>query len=111
VLFLGSFKRRPLHLFGLIGIALFSIGFLIDLYLSFLWLTGIAYIGNRPILILGTLLIIVGIQVLIFGLLAEMVTAATYRRSEVLGLIRRVNRNAARRHAEQHRKPKVQTGL
>jgi glycosyltransferase involved in cell wall biosynthesis len=100
VLFLGTFKRRPLHLFGLIGIVLFGVGFAIDLYLSLLWLTGIAYIGNRPLLILGTLLIIVGVQVLIFGLLAEMVTAATYRRSEVVGLIRRVNRNAAKRRAD-----------
>jgi glycosyltransferase involved in cell wall biosynthesis len=111
VLFLGTFKRRPLHLFGLIGIALFGVGFAIDLYLSLLWLTGTAYIGNRPLLILGTLLIIVGAQVMIFGLLAEMVTAATYRRSEVLGLIRRVNRNGAKRRPDQHRKPRAQSGV
>jgi dolichol-phosphate mannosyltransferase len=100
VLFLRSFKRRPLHLFGLIGIAFGGVGFAIDLYLSVLWLTGIAYIGNRPLLILGTLLIIVGIQVLIFGLLAEMLTAATYQRSEMMGLIRRVNRNVLARGTE-----------
>lgn len=94
VLFLGTFKRRPLHLFGLIGIAFAGVGFAIDLYLSFLWFTGIAYIGNRPLLILGTLLIIVGVQVLIFGLLAEMFTAATYQRTETMKLIRRVNRYA-----------------
>jgi glycosyltransferase involved in cell wall biosynthesis len=93
VLFLGSFKRRPLHLFGLIGIAFAGVGFAIDLYLSLLWLTGIAYIGHRPLLVLGTLLIIVGVQVLIFGLLAEMITAVTYRRSDAMELIRRVNRN------------------
>lgn len=95
VLFLGTFKRRPLHLFGLIGLGFFSVGFAIDLYLSILWATGIAYIGNRPLLILGTLLIIVGVQVLIFGLLAEMLTAATYRRTDSLALVRRVNRNLA----------------
>jgi hypothetical protein len=100
VLFLGSFKRRPLHLFGLIGMTFFGLGFLIDLYLSILWLTRIAYIGNRPLLILGTLLIIVGIQVLIFGLLAEMLTAATYKRSETMGLIRRVNRNPMARNGD-----------
>jgi glycosyltransferase involved in cell wall biosynthesis len=93
VLFLGSFKRRPLHLFGLIGMAFAGVGFIIDSYLSLLWLTGIAYIGNRPLLILGTLLIIVGVQVLIFGLLAEMITAVTYRRADTMELIRRVNRN------------------
>lgn len=109
VLFLGSFKRRPLHLFGLIGIVLLGVGFAIDLYLSLLWLTGMAYIGNRPLLIFGTLLIIVGVQVLIFGLLAEMVTAATYRRSEVIGLIRRVNRTAAKRRADHDRTARAQT--
>lgn len=93
VLFLRSFKRRPLHLFGLIGTIFFGVGFAIDLYLSLLWLTGIAYIGNRPLLILGTLLIIVGVQVLIFGLLAEMITAVTYRRSDTMEFIRRLNRN------------------
>jgi glycosyltransferase involved in cell wall biosynthesis len=100
VLFLGSFKRRPLHLFGLIGMAFAGVGFAIDLYLSLLWLTGIAYIGNRPLLILGTLLIIVGVQVLIFGLLAEMITAVTYRRSDAMELIRRVNRNVVAGGAE-----------
>ena len=100
VLFLGTFKRRPLHLFGLIGIGLFGVGFAIDLYLSLLWLTGVAWIGNRPLLIFGTLLIIVGIQVLIFGLLAEMVTAATYRRSEVISLARRVSRHATIKRGE-----------
>jgi glycosyltransferase involved in cell wall biosynthesis len=111
VLFLGTFKRRPLHLFGLIGMALFSVGFMIDLYLSLLWLTGVAWIGNRPLLIFGTLLIIVGVQVMIFGLLAEMVTAATYRRSEVIELVRRVNRNPARRRPDRQESARAQTRL
>ncbi len=95
ILFLSSFKRRPLHLFGTLGLTFALTGFAIDFYLSFLWLTGQSWIGNRPLLILGTLLITVGIQVLIFGLLAEMVASATYRRSEVVELIRRVHRHAA----------------
>jgi hypothetical protein len=109
VLFLGNFKRRPLHLFGFIGISLFGLGFTIDAYLSLLWLTGTSWIGNRPLLIFGTLLIIVGVQVLIFGLLAEMVTAATYRRSEVTGLIRRVSRNSARSRVQQARRSPIQS--
>jgi glycosyltransferase involved in cell wall biosynthesis len=108
VLFLGNFKRRPLHLFGFIGISLFGLGFTIDAYLSLLWLTGTSWIGNRPLLIFGTLLIIVGVQVLIFGLLAEMVTAATYRRSEIAGLIRRVDHNPAKRRLDQNRVTRVQ---
>ena len=92
VLFLCGFQRRPLHLFGLVGLCIFLFGFAIDLYLAMLWFTGISYLGHRPLLMLGTLLITVGAQVLIFGLLAEMITAATYRRSEVVDLIRHVHR-------------------
>ena len=90
-LFLCGFQRRPLHLFGLIGLVFLFVGFTIDAYLAFLWLTGIAYIGNRPLLMLGTLLIIVGIQMLIFGLLAELITASTYRRAEVMECIRHIH--------------------
>jgi glycosyltransferase involved in cell wall biosynthesis len=111
VLFLGTFKRRPLHLFGLIGIALFAVGFAIDVYLSLLWMTGTAWIGNRPLLIFGTLLIIVGVQILIFGLLAEMVTAATYRRSEVIGLVRRVNRHASNRRGDRDAPARAQSPI
>jgi glycosyltransferase involved in cell wall biosynthesis len=90
-LFLCGFQRRPLHLFGLVGLAFLLIGVSIDAYLAFLWFAGIAYIGNRPLLMLGTLLIIVGIQILIFGLLAELITAATYRRSEALEYVRHIH--------------------
>jgi glycosyltransferase involved in cell wall biosynthesis len=94
ILFLCSFQRRPLHLFGLVGLVFVLTGLAIDLYLALLWFAGIAYLSNRPLLMLGTLLITVGIQVLIFGLLAEMFTAATYRRSEVMELVRQVHRDS-----------------
>jgi glycosyltransferase involved in cell wall biosynthesis len=110
VLFLGTFKRRPLHLFGLIGVGLFGVGFIIDLYLSLLWVSGTAWIGNRPLLIFGTLLIIVGVQIMIFGLLAEMVTAATYRRSEVVSMVRRINRHAAKPAGERDPTIKLRPG-
>jgi glycosyltransferase involved in cell wall biosynthesis len=89
ILFLSSFHCRPLHLFGLIGLVFAMLGFSIDAYLALLWFSGIN-IGNRPLLILGTLLLTVGLQVLLFGLLAEMITATTYRRTEAMGLIRQV---------------------
>jgi glycosyltransferase involved in cell wall biosynthesis len=90
-LFLCGFQRRPLHLFGLVGLVFLLVGVSIDAHLAFLWITGLAYIGNRPLLMLGTLLIIVGIQILIFGLLAELITAATYRRSEALEYVRHIH--------------------
>lgn len=90
IMFLISFQKRPLHLFGPIGVIVGSIGFLINTYLAVLWLQGQG-IGDRPLLMLGTLMIMVGIQILIFGLLGEMIAAASYRSSDVEKLIRRIN--------------------
>ncbi len=74
VLFLGAYTWRPLHLFGWAGIGSFSLGFLINLYLAILWFQGQGPIGNRPLLTLGVLLMIIGAQFFSMGLLAEMVT-------------------------------------
>lgn len=92
ILFLTTFRKRPLHLFGNIGLAIGMFGVLIDLYLAVLWFSGEG-IGRRPLLMLGTLLIIVGIQMLVFGLLGEMIAASSHDRAEVDRLIRRINRN------------------
>lgn len=73
VLFLSQYTRRPLHLFGLIGAVTFGIGFLIDAYLAFVKLALGQPIGHRPLLTLGVLLIIVGTQFIVFGLLGEMI--------------------------------------
>ena len=100
ILFLCGFQRRPLHLFGPIGVGVGALGFLINLYLAILWFSG-EYIGDRPLLMLGTLMIIVGIQILIFGLLGEMIVSATYRPAEVEDFIRRIDR-----HPNEAQKPR-----
>ncbi|HMK92056.1 MAG TPA: hypothetical protein VK576_03575, partial [Thermoleophilia bacterium] len=66
---------RPHHLFGGIGSLMVIVGVLVDLYLTIDKLTGHP-IGQRPLLLLGTLLIIVGIQLVSFGLIAELITQA-----------------------------------
>ncbi len=73
VLFLTQYTWRPLHLFGSLGLLSLGIGFLINAYLTFLWLTGHRPIGNRPLLMLGVLLMIIGVQFISFGLLGEMI--------------------------------------
>ena len=90
IMFLISFQKRPLHLFGPVGVLVGSIGLMVNGYLAVLWLQGEG-IGDRPLLMLGTLMIIVGIQILVFGLLGEMIAAASYRPSDVEKLIRRIN--------------------
>jgi glycosyltransferase involved in cell wall biosynthesis len=102
VTFLCRFQRRPLHLFGVVGMFFILVGLAIDAYMTFLWLVDASTLSNRPLLLFGTLLIIVGVQVLVFGLLAEMITASSYRRSDVVEMIRQVHRASA---AEPERGP------
>ena len=73
VLFLTRYRQKPMHLFGFFGLGSFALGFLISLYLSIMWLQGHG-IGNRPLLFLGILLIIVGMQSFSIGLIGEMIT-------------------------------------
>ena len=72
VSFIGKYFNRPLHFFGLIGSFLFIIGLLINIYLTIGWFQGV-WIGNRPILFLGVLMIVVGIQFFSIGLIGEMI--------------------------------------
>jgi glycosyltransferase involved in cell wall biosynthesis len=74
VVFMGRYGNRPLHLFGGIGLCFFLAGLAIGIYLVIEKLAGEA-IGDRPLLLLGVLLIVVGIQLFTFGLLAQMVVA------------------------------------
>ena len=74
VTFMGRYRQRPLHLFGGLGLLMGAIGFIILLYLTVIWLWG-AGIGNRPLLTLGVLLEVVGIQLVSLGLLSEMITS------------------------------------
>ena len=74
VIYLGKYNKNPLHFFGIIGSILFIAGLIINSYLTIQWYGGI-WIGNRPILFLGILLMIVGVQFISLGLIAEMITS------------------------------------
>jgi glycosyltransferase involved in cell wall biosynthesis len=89
VLFMTTYLKRPLHLFGAVGLTVFGVGSLINLYLAFLWLlrevggvASIGPIGTRPLLIVGVLAMILGIQLISIGLLGEMLRYFTYRPTE-----------------------------
>ena len=71
VVLLTRYIRRPLHLFGSIGVLCFAIGFFINLYLTLLWLSG-EPIGHRPLMILGVLLVVTGVQFVSIGLIGEL---------------------------------------
>ena len=80
VTFMGRYSHRPLHLFGGLGLGAGALGFAILLYLTIIKLAGEA-IGQRPLLILGVLLVVVGIQLLSLGLLSELITSHHEERS------------------------------
>jgi glycosyltransferase involved in cell wall biosynthesis len=89
VLFLTTYLKRPLHLFGVLGLATFGVGSLINLYLAILWLmrevggvAGIAPIGTRPLFMVGVLAMILGVQLISIGLLGEMLRYFSFRPGE-----------------------------
>ena len=75
VKFLQSFSTKPMQAFGPIGLICGITGFVINLYLVFLWISG-QPIGHRPLLLLGVLLVIIGIQLIVMGLLGEMLVSS-----------------------------------
>ena len=72
ILFIGRFRQRPMHLFGGAGMLFIASGVVICLYLAVLKIFGEA-IGGRPLLLLGVLLIVVGVQLFTIGLVSEMI--------------------------------------
>jgi dolichol-phosphate mannosyltransferase len=73
VSFMGRYRHRPLHLFGGLGLLLGGLGFAILVYLTVVKALGHA-IGQRPLLTLGVLLVVVGMQFLSLGLISELIT-------------------------------------
>jgi dolichol-phosphate mannosyltransferase len=74
VTFMGRYRHRPLHLFGGLGLLLGLIGMVVLAYLTALKIGGEA-IGHRPLLTLGVLLVVVGVQLVSLGLLSELITS------------------------------------
>lgn len=73
VFFLIKFTKKPLRFFGLVGTGLFGIGAITTLYLVAERLLFDVALGDRPALILSSLLIILGIQVIAIGLIGEII--------------------------------------
>ncbi|MFQ5900128.1 MAG: glycosyltransferase family 2 protein [Thermodesulfobacteriota bacterium] len=80
--FLQSFSTKPIHLFGLAGLLSGGVGFVISFYLSIEKLIYGHDIGGRPLLLLGIFLMIVGLQLIIMGLLAEMLVRIYHEAQE-----------------------------
>ena len=81
VKFLLDYSTRPLQIFGLLGLITGGLGVAITGYLGYIRLFTTQGIGDRPLLLLGVMLIFIGVQLVTFGLLAE-VMARTYYESQ-----------------------------
>jgi glycosyltransferase involved in cell wall biosynthesis len=71
VVFLTQYRQRPMHLFGLPGLAFMAIGVLLGLWLTFEKFALDHPIGARPLLLLSVLLLVIGTQFFGLGLLGE----------------------------------------
>ncbi|MBE8985992.1 MULTISPECIES: glycosyltransferase family 2 protein [unclassified Nostoc] len=81
ILFMKKFLTRPMHVFGLLGLISMVSGTAIGIYLTFVKLALGEMIGNRPLLSLAVLLLVTGVQLFCFGLLAELLMR-TYHESQ-----------------------------
>ncbi|MDR9404611.1 MAG: glycosyltransferase family 2 protein, partial [Halothece sp. Uz-M2-17] len=81
ILFMKTFLTKPMHAFGSLGFLSIFLGVALSLYLVYLRFIAQQAIGNRPLLLLAAVLFLAGLQMLCFGLLAELVTR-TYHESQ-----------------------------
>ncbi|PSR05463.1 MAG: glycosyltransferase [Bacteroidetes bacterium SW_11_45_7] len=85
IMFVTKFGKRPMHLFGTLGVLSFVIGFLILLYLSY---TRFVYyqwdMDDRPLFYLGLVTLGVGVQLFLTGFLAEMISLNSPNRDQYL---------------------------
>jgi glycosyltransferase involved in cell wall biosynthesis len=91
VLFLTRYTRRPLHLFGGLGLIAWTVGFGVNLYLTGIWLSGREPIGHRPLLAFGVLSMLVGVQFFAVGLLSELVLSYQARSTDDVSIRRRLD--------------------
>lgn len=82
VTFLTQYTKRPLHLFGVLGLSSSFVSFILGLYLLYVKYGLGLKIGDRPLLLLVILLVILGIQLISIGLLGEMIVSTTKQPKE-----------------------------
>ncbi len=84
VVFTNKYIKRPLHFFGSLGIITSLMGFAVTLYLTLLKLLENKPLSDRPLFLVGIFLIIVGVQFLSLGLIAEMITKSNIKDDDIL---------------------------
>lgn len=81
--FVGKFRKRPMHLFGILGTALFIIGFGIAVYLTIgKYVYEMHRMTERPLFFLGMLSMVIGTQLFLTGFVAELVSRSAHDRNQ-----------------------------
>ena len=99
VMLVTRFRTRPLHFFGVPGFAMGAVGFAVLAYLALLWTTG-EPIGTRPLLTLGVLLSLGAIQMVLLGLLGELLVRTTIQPREIYSIRRESSERGAPQRSE-----------
>ncbi len=73
VIFLTKYSKKPLHFLGFFGIIFTFAGLVMNLYLFVYRILGFGAIAGRPLLLLGALLLVIGLQMISIGLIGEMI--------------------------------------
>lgn len=80
VMFTTRYVKRPMHLFGTVGVLFALIGFVTDFYLVVEWALGLTSLSNRPLALFGVAMIIVGVQLVSIGLVGELIVKNSLQR-------------------------------
>ena len=89
VYFLTHYLKRPLHLFGGVGFGCITTGFLISSYFVIQWVLGVPQ-HIRPMMVFGWIMIVIGIQLVLIGLIGEMIAHANSDRRGVYQIKRKI---------------------
>lgn len=73
VIFLMNYSKKPLHFLGFLGVIFTVAGAAMNIYLFVYRILGIGGIAGRPLLLLGALLLVIGIQMISIGLIGEII--------------------------------------
>ena len=84
VVFTTRFFKRPLHLFGTLGMGSFFLGFGLMIYLSVLKLFYNESLSNRPLFLASIMFIIIGFQSFSLGLIGEMISKSNNSEDDVV---------------------------
>lgn len=84
VLFLTHYEGKPAHFFGLYGFLLTLTGFVINAYITYIRITTGNIGHHTPLLLAGILLMILGVQLISVGLIAELVTSLSRKEKDYL---------------------------